>query len=113
MTPKEILINARALIADPENWIHGELAKNNQGQTVNVSAPDATCFCTAGALIKACGGYPDDAHHEALSVISSVVGGDYGLRLYEAIYDFNDSASHAEVLEAFDRAIASYETAGV
>ena len=89
MTVKEQLIAAKALIDKPEKWCQGEF-----------HAGDKHCF--AGAIFMV-SGYNEPATDQvcnALAVAMGVVGrGD--------IYIWNDSHSHAEVMAAFDRAIAA------
>lgn len=58
MTPRvEVLIAARALIADPKNWTQGAYARQTDqfGDYAEVLSPDAKCFCALGALARAAG----------------------------------------------------------
>lgn len=50
----EILKEVRAILDNPENWIKGAFARNSEGYVVNASSDDATCFCSLGAVRKAC-----------------------------------------------------------
>lgn len=87
MTPHEILTNARALIENPENWFTGGI-KNRK--SVNQ-------LCAYFAINR--------AEHEgfgafyAENIFKQAIGG-------SSIAIFNDTHTHAEVLAAFDKAIA-------
>ena len=95
MTTREILIAARALIDTPEKWTQFESARNINGVGCHPRSPDAVCFCTLGAIDRAC---QDDLNdYKALQTLQSIVG---------MVANFNDSHTHAEVLAAFDEAIA-------
>lgn len=95
MTPREILTAARALIAEPERWTQGAYARDAAGVPVDDSAETAICWCASGALFKFSSLPGAD---RARSAVASIVG---------PIPDFNDHHTHAEVLAAFDKAIAS------
>lgn len=85
-----VLIKARAKIADPANWGKGRRIANR---------PRHTC-CLAEAIEETeCG---DDRHRSrAFDAIKAVIGVPY-------LTHWNDKPerTHAEVLAAFDRAIA-------
>jgi hypothetical protein len=98
MNTLEILIEARKLIEEPENWTQVYYALDGDGELVEPSHSNATCFCMLGAIAKATG---DDAglieFTPAVQRLRFSVGG--------PIVPFNGTASHDEVLSAFDRAI--------
>jgi hypothetical protein len=50
MNKKEILIAARALIADREDWCQGALAQDNLGIEVRPESEEAVCWCAIGAF---------------------------------------------------------------
>lgn len=102
MTPVELLVRARAAIADPQHWTQHTRARNREGVICSPYSSSAVCFCASGALIHFSGGenylfcqaqrlLKDSAH--------SRLGG------YPGIAYFNDTHSHAEVLALFDWAI--------
>jgi hypothetical protein len=100
MTPLQLLIAARARIADPAHWTQFAMARDSEGQSVAARSPRAVSWCMTGALSY----YSDDASWwSAYLRLSTQV--DYG-RLVE----FGNTHTHAEVLAAFDRAIAQLET---
>ena len=98
----DTLITARRLIERPECWTIGAYNKDADGMDF-VNPADAVAWCAEGAVWEACrpicGG--------------EIVGGDALALLTEAIHNehvpiWNDAATttHADVLAAFDRAIA-------
>lgn len=107
MTPAAVLKKARELISDEKAWTKGWFAKDERGRDVYADDPGAVCFCAMGAIDRAaeeCGGVDDVP---ALNMLVRALGG-------TAIDLFNDAPerTHAEVLAAFDKAIASSEAGG-
>lgn len=103
MTPRDILIAARAKIETPETWTQDVYARDALGEEIDPRAYDATCWCSVGAV--RCVGYRshvgiNDAR-VAIQLLADVMG--------ERIAPFNDYHSHGEVLEMFDLAIAKAE----
>ncbi len=101
MTPKEILIAARAKIEAPERWTQGEYARNKRGGCVDENSPSAACWCIVGAI----GSVSMEQQHAAWGPLIAAIGGPANLH----IPNWNDAPerTHAEVLAAFDRAIAA------
>ena len=104
MTTKEVLIAARDLIAEPEHWIKGAMAKRTRGSRVRLDSdhPDATCFCLLGAVVCAAGVGKlilEDAEDTLRVWLPANYNGQ--------ISDFNDarSTTHADVLAVLDCAI--------
>ena len=102
MKPSELLIKAKAVIADPKHWTQGWYAHNAEGQDVEPAEPDAVCWCSLGALKKV-------AHEEnangacfAATEYLAVVAAECG---YSGISDFNDNLSHEAVMREWDEAI--------
>jgi hypothetical protein len=98
----EVLKAARELISDPAHWTQEDFAKDVFGLPVEPLYHRAVCFCALGALAKAYNLDPHEIDHsEAAYAIADAVniGVDY-------IPEFNDDHSHAEILAAFDAAIA-------
>lgn len=87
---------ARKLIADPSAWVKG--------------VPPIGCFCAETAIAMACNGdpqnYDSDQAWRALDALRDAIND-------AAIFRWNDAPerTHAEVLAAFDRAIASERNA--
>lgn len=97
MTVKEVLIAARAKIADPANWTQGTLARDVHGTPVGVLSKRASCWCSVGAVAECSTSV--DITNEAMFLLAKVCEGPA-----EA---FNDRRTHAEVLAKFDEAIAA------
>lgn len=97
MTVKEVLIAARAKIADPANWTQGEFARDSKAKQVHSRSKSAVCWCSLGAIASETGPY--GGFNAASSELASVING--------SITNFNDTHTHAEVIAKFDEAIAA------
>ena len=104
-TAKQILEEARALIADPQHWTRGCMARGMDGEEVGLTGNYAVCWCSLGAINRVGvitlpdGSLQyDAAFHQAYGRLSAVIGD-------SSIADFNDTHSHAEVLAVFDKAL--------
>ncbi|MBO9108771.1 hypothetical protein J5288_08650 [Agrobacterium sp. S2/73] len=113
MDTVHILKEARALIADEKNWIQGYYSSDEEGVYVRPHEPEATCFCSVGAMHKVM----DLPLHESIpEPVGILFAADEKLRdnfdgsFEGVIVNFNDENSHAEVLALFDRAIARAES---
>ena len=49
-TPRDLLVEARTLIASPEAWTQGAAARDADGEPVGVEHEDAVSWCSTGAL---------------------------------------------------------------
>ena len=97
MTAKETLVTARKLIDKPQKWMRGEYT-NGKGR-----------YSASGAILHTLWDKEEEgddymraafAEHPAGNALRRVVPAKY-----ERLDDFNDDVTHAEVLEAFDKAI--------
>jgi hypothetical protein len=107
-TPRETLERALRVIADPMQWAQGGLARDRAGHIVEVFAPGACQWCALGALHKAAGeGAPSYSVRvmELLDDAATMFG-------WRSIVDMNDRGVHADVVEAFKRAIAACAEVG-
>lgn len=106
MDTVQILKDARALIADEKNWTRGTYSRDQYGECVEPSSKEAACFCSLGALAKASNAVELEETLDGEAVLVSLV--------YEEgfvdVASFNDSHSHAQGLNLFDRAIARAES---
>ena len=101
---KELLIAARAKIEKPENWTTGWYAKTATGRQCNTDDPEAICFCSMGAIDAAAGidvYLAQRAYYELQLVLERIIYPGFG------IAEFNDTHTHAQVLDMFDKAIAN------
>lgn len=104
MHPLEQLLAARKLIADPNKWTQGVLARTAARGRVSPESSYATCWCSLGALHRVTSNTHVDkrVHDLLLKAVWEVEPSFKGF-----FYEYNDSHTHAEVLGCFDRAIAS------
>ena len=102
MKPSELLIKAKAVIADPKHWTQGSYAKVAEGRNVGPAKPDAVCWCSIGAIDKVAHEESTYAARFAATRYLAVVSDKYGS---SGIPDFNDNSSHETVMKAWDKAI--------
>jgi len=105
MKTSKILRAARRKIRTPTQWTKGWYARDVDGHTVSSRCPEAVCWCGYGAV--------------SFVVSSANLS---GIGVYSALYaavgksfiSWQDAPerTHAEVLVAFDRAIAEREAVG-
>jgi hypothetical protein len=96
----EALEAARKLIEDEDHWNKGEYAVDGDGMRVGPTSYRAYSYCAIGALCAATKkGARRVYFHPAYQALEKA--------LPQEIADFNDSHTHAEVLAAFDAAIAA------
>ena len=95
-TTKEILVAARAIIANKENWTQDAYARDKYGVSIGVNCSNAVYFCSIGAIRKI-----TMSPFDAMEVLRK--------HMEDSIIAFNDGHTHKEVLAAWDEAIASLE----
>lgn len=102
MNTLEILTLARAKIADENNWCQGEFARNNVGKTTNAQSIDACSWCSLGAM-------------KAVAIFTEFWLAETFMNNYTdgSVATYNDSHTHAEVLAAWDKAIAECAREGL
>ena len=105
MKTSEVLRAARAKIEAPERWTKHTFAKTADGRAAPSISTDAVCWCGYGA-INYVGWGLKHILMDAGFAINAAVGGYFP--------DWQDAPerTHAEVLAAFDRAIAEREAVG-
>lgn len=104
MKTSEFLRNAKTLIDSPEKWCTLDCAQDTHRLGTSPADPNAVCFCSLGALARASLGsmeYYSKGHDTLQSVLSP-----------NLISHFNDTHTHAEVMLAWDKAIALAESEG-
>jgi hypothetical protein len=102
MNTLETLKAARKLIELPEHWTQRGFARASQGtQEIDPNNPNATCWCSTGAI----------AHIQDINFPRWTEDMSYAFSVEkdQELEDFNDTHTHAEVLAAFDEAIARLE----
>ena len=127
MTTLEVLIAARALLADPDRWCQGEDAEDAWGCRVQPYDdrcegvnPDATAFCALGAVDAVRGDYigispPEnwpgecplhiDPAKKALHEAMMALRGDESGTLTVNGFNDDDATTHAEIMAMYERAI--------
>jgi hypothetical protein len=101
MTELEVLIAARALIAPPERWCRTAYACDGNGNTVWPNDERASQFCGYGAILRAA--HTEDWTSETESAARFL---DRAVEDCFVIWQVGPERKHAEVLAAFDTAIA-------
>jgi hypothetical protein len=108
----DILIRARELIADPAHWTQHYYTGDGP-----IDAPETKCFCLVGAVDRAViekRGWLDRFSDDnfAIAAVEDSSEGAAAIKHLQAqltdfvlVSDFNDSHTHAEVLQLLDRAI--------
>jgi hypothetical protein len=103
---KQVLINARALIADPDHWTRSFLGCTEAGHPVAWYDPSAAKWCAVGAIYR--GAYelvgdPDQATLIGAKVVKSISA----LWRCGGLMITNDVRGHAAILAKFDRALVA------
>ena len=107
-TARNVLIRARARIADREHWTKGTLAADGDGNEVLPKSRRAVRWCALGALYRVTS--PVKGHRSASELLAAEIHG--GPAFGDADYritEFNDSHTHKQVLALYDRAIKATE----
>lgn len=98
MEVQDVLRAAKAIVDDESRLSRRFCAEDRFGIEVPVHSPNAVSFCIIGAIEKA-DGEDYDIKRDAREAFRDVICGD------RSIARFNKSASHLEIMAAFDRAI--------
>ena len=102
-TIKTRLRAARKLIDQPEKWTKGALKRDARGNELIISHIPVASRCASGAIMAACEFEERREVFDQLSrSINHYLGSDY-----DSIVEWNDRPmrTHAQVMQAFDRAI--------
>jgi len=98
MKTSEFLRKAKSLIDTPDKWTQGTYAADRNGIPVIPDSAAAQCFCSLGALWRQ--DTSSWATHQKGHLLEAMGGN---------IAKFNDTRTHAEVMAAWDLAIAAAE----
>ncbi len=113
-TPRDLLVEARALIAKPEAWTQGAAARDADGEPLGVEHEDAVSWCATGALNCAMYCHADSldvppplqrARERAGTILTDTVRA-LTLGHYTEATTYNDATNHGCIVHAFDIAIA-------
>jgi hypothetical protein len=106
MKPSEILRAARELLSEPHRWTTRFLARNGAGQRVEPTSPAAVCWCLNGALSKVAAQAEWEQIQEAWKALTMAATGD---QVSVGLWNDDPHRTHAEILDALDRASARAE----
>lgn len=106
MKTKEALVEARKLISNPANWTKNAFARNKHGDLAKVTSPTATCFCFVGAVTRVDPKNISRHMRFLRAKIAPNIPPKRYVALAQAVYNFNDNASHSELLAKIDELIA-------
>lgn len=111
MTPKEILVGVRDLLADRSHWTQGTCARKSKGgKAVTYNSPEASCWCLIGAIEKVASG--DGGVANAINLIYTCLPPMPARDLFEnRLVRFNDNKNrkHAQVIRVLECAIEKAE----
>ena len=112
-TPRDILIEARALIARPETWTQGAGARDADGEPIGVEHQDAVAWCATGAINCAVYRHADSLdippalqrnRERAGTILTGTVRA-LTLGHYQETTTYNDATNHGCIVHTFDIAI--------
>lgn len=105
MKTSEILIAAKAKIVDPAHWTQDSYARADNGLPVHPTRPEATCWCSQGALITVTNcstsrglRYYHKANYALADAANTMIS-------INNIIDANDQYDHDTVMTIWDLAI--------
>jgi len=106
----DVMEHARDLIARPNGWTQGTMARDSEGRYIATRRPEAVCFCAFGAVMRSV----DDKVKENHAVYSDAHFS-IGIHALEDLVEnkpiesWNDKEgrTQGEVVSLFDRAIAN------
>ena len=119
-TPRDLLVEARTLIARPEAWTQGAAARDADGEPVGVEHEDAVSWCATGAINCAMYRHADSlevppplqrARERAGTILTDTVRA-LTLGHYTEATTYNDQTNHGCIVHAFDIAIADADRLG-
>jgi hypothetical protein len=102
MNTKEVLIAARALIADREHWTQGTYARDNVGAPCGALSARAYAFCFDGAVMCSAGSAGNESYIRSSNALAAAAKKLYGVTHIV----LNDEGFHEKGLNCFDLAIS-------
>ena len=101
----QVLVNARALIADPAHWTRSALARNAAGHPIHWCDTSAAAWCALGAIFRSAYELVGNKE-EATRIGKEVAKGIAPIWLGRSLMTMNDVLGHAAILARFDKALA-------
>ena len=104
---RRLLMDAKALIAKPENWCQRAFARDAYGDSVGINNSRACRFCSQGALLNRNIGTLPEPYLLAYDVLSDCAGRD--------IVNHNDAptTTHPMIMRLFNKAIKRAKEQGI
>ena len=103
---KQVLINARALIADPAHWTRSVLACTAAGDNIAWYDPSAAKWCAVGAIYRSAYELVG-SKQEGARIGKEVAKGIAPIWFGRSLMAMNDTRGHAAILARFDKALAA------
>ena len=97
---RQVIEQARALIADPAAWTQGEFARDVSGNAVSWRSREAVQFCLWGALNRAAYEMTGDRYGSVGLVDRAAAALRRGIPSLSRV---NDHGTHADVLAVLDK----------
>jgi hypothetical protein len=99
-------MKVKELLADPARWTKEELSRDKWGCGLHPRDEEATCWCIAGGIMKCYQSFEEQqgAREKICRAIDPEIDPKNVRRFLKAIFNFNDSATHAEVLKVIEEA---------
>ena len=98
-TAYELLVKAKKLIKDKDNWCTRAFARDSFGTSVLPADKSACKWCASGAVLCVESAYPESSETRALQLLETFAF------CHSAAYT-NDEYGHAAVMTMYDKAIA-------
>jgi hypothetical protein len=99
----QIIENARAIIQDERHWCRGDLARDQDGSSIDATDSRAIRRCALGALVSAAYQLTND-HRQAYDLAINALRPTCGSATLVRV---NDIRGHAAVLTLLDEALAA------
>ncbi len=99
-----LLLAVKELIKDPNTWAQKWSALNKDGLNVSPLHPGACKFCLSGAVFKVCIG---ESGYGAYNIVLLAKLEDHLPSDMRHIPTYNDTHTHAEVMEVLENTIKS------
>lgn len=96
---KQLLISAKSLIVDEDDWTTGALARDGYGELVSYTDSSVCLLCAMGAVKRAANTLKLD-HTFVLKAFQAL-----NVAAGHPITYANDKFGHAAVMDAYDKAI--------
>ena len=106
---RRLLMDAKALISKPGNWIKGTSAKTAKNKMVGTNSSEACRFCLQGGMERATWNATWPLRKSAFGILGE------GLPVGTSFINFNDgwSTTHPLVMRLFNKAIRRAKEQGI